>query len=190
MLNRGSWFVVCLGLLSSAAFGQQYKIATLAGNGTDGFLDGSDLTSVQFSTPNALTLDSKGAVYVADTGGARIRLISGGSVSTIAGTGSNNPYSATTGSATSANINSPSGIVVAPDGSVYIAETSNHVVRKISGGNLSVFAGNSFSGFSGDNGAATGAQLCEDPVQCAARTLDIGDELSAYQANATNECVL
>lgn len=160
MLNRGSLPAVCLGLLMSVtAFGQQYKIATLAGNGTAGFLDGSDLTAVQFSSPNALTIDSKGAIYIADTGGSRIRLISGGNVSTIAGTGNANPYSGTTGAATSANINSPGGIAVGSDGSVYISETSNHVVRKISGGNLSVFAGIALSGYSGDNGAANVANL-------------------------------
>src|SRR5258708_2924232 len=134
MLMRGSSFVVCLGVLSSAAaIAQQYTITTLAGNGAAGFLDGSDLTSVQFSSPNALTLDSKGAVYVADTGGSRIRLISGGSVTTIAGTGTAG-YTGNGASATVATINSPGGIVVDSSGAVYIAETSNHVVRKISGG--------------------------------------------------------
>jgi uncharacterized protein (TIGR03437 family) len=48
---------------------------------------------------------------------------------------------------------------VASDGTVYIAETANYVVRKISGGSLSLFAGNSFGGNSGDEGLATGAQL-------------------------------
>ena len=88
MLNRGSSLAVCLGLLvCGSTFGQQYKIATLAGNGTEGYNDSSDPTAAQFNNPNALAMDSKGVVYVADTGGERIRLISGGSVSTIAGTG-------------------------------------------------------------------------------------------------------
>ena len=158
MLIRGFSLVVCLGL-SSAAFGQLYQIATLAGNGAAGFQDGSDLTAVQFTNPNALAIDSKGAIYIADTGGFRIRLLSGGSVSTIAGTGNANPYSGTTGAATSANINSPGGIAVASDGTVYIAETSNHVVRKISGGNLSVFAGNALAGYQGDGANATDAEI-------------------------------
>jgi len=158
MLIRGFSLVVCLGL-SSTVFGQQYQIATLAGNGTAGYQDGSDLTAVQFTNPNALAIDSKGAIYIADTGGFRIRLLSGSSVTTIAGTGSSNPYSGTTGAATSANINSPGGIAVASDGTVYIAETSNHVVRKISGGNLSVFAGNALQGYQGDGGNATDAEL-------------------------------
>src|SRR5438874_13508178 len=104
MLIRGSSLAVCLGLLASgAAIGQQYTIATLAGNGTAGFLDGSDLSAAQFSSPNAIAVDSKGAVYVADSAGQRIRLISGGSVSTIAGNGTSG-YSGSGAAATSAMI--------------------------------------------------------------------------------------
>jgi uncharacterized protein (TIGR03437 family) len=159
MLNRGSSLVVCLGLLSSAgAFGQQYKIATLAGNGTAGFLDGSDLAAVQFNNPNALTIDSKGAFYIVDTGGHRIRLLSGNTVSTVAGNGSEG-YTGNNGSATNANIWSPGGIAVASDGSFYIAETTNAVVRKVSGGNINVYAGSALPGYSGDNGAANVAQV-------------------------------
>jgi uncharacterized protein (TIGR03437 family) len=151
---------VGLCLLSSAAvFGQQYTIATLAGNGTAGYLDGSDLSAAQFSAPNSLFVDSKGAVYISDTGGARVRLVSGGSVSTIAGTGTSG-YSGNGASATAATIASPAGILVGSDGAVYIAETTNSVVRKISGGNIALFAGNGAgAGYSGDNGAATTAQI-------------------------------
>ena len=159
MLNRGSLLVVCLALFSSAgAFAQQYKIATLAGNGTAGFVDGSDLASVQFFNPNALTIDSKGAMYIADTGGYRIRLLSGGSVSTVAGNGTQG-YTGNTGAATSANIGGPGGIAVASDGSFYLSETTYHVVRKVSGGNINVYAGNALSGYSGDGGAANAAQV-------------------------------
>jgi uncharacterized protein (TIGR03437 family) len=160
MLTRGSSLAVGLCLLSSAAaFGQQYTITTLAGNGADGFLDGSDLKAAQFSTPNSLTVDSKGAVYVADTGGSRVRLISGGSVSTIAGTGTAG-YSGNGASATAATIWSPAGIAVGSDGAVYIAETTNSVIRKISGGNINLYAGNGQgAGYSGDNGQANVAQI-------------------------------
>jgi uncharacterized protein (TIGR03437 family) len=158
MLNRGSSLAVCLGLLSSAgAFGQQYKIATLAGNGAEGFADGSDLTAVQFNTPNALTIDSKGAIYIADTGGHRIRLLSGGSVSTVAGNGTAGYTGG--GAPTSISIWSPGGIAVAGDGTFYIAETTNHVVRKVSGSSISVYAGSALAGYSGDTGQANVAQV-------------------------------
>jgi uncharacterized protein (TIGR03437 family) len=159
MLIRGSLPVVCLGLLSSTlASAQQYTINTLAGNGTAGFLDGSDLSAAQFTSPNAIAIDSKGAVYVADTGGHRIRLISGGAVSTIGGTGTSG-YNGSGAAATSANMNSPGGIVVDSSGTIYIAETSNHVVRKISGGNITLVAGSGTAGYGGDGGAANGAVL-------------------------------
>src|SRR5882724_9490997 len=146
MLIRGSSLAVCLGLLvTGAATGQQYIITTLAGNGSAGFLDGSDLSAAQFNNPNALAVDSKGAIYIADTAGQRIRLISGGVLSTIGGNGTAG-YSGSTAAATSAMINSPGGIAVDSSGAVYIAETSNHVVRKISGGNINLFAGNALQG--------------------------------------------
>src|SRR5450756_2396370 len=87
MKIRGRSLVVCLGLLClSAARAQQYTIQTLAGNGTAGFVDG-DLAAAQLSSPNAVALDSKGNLYIADTGNQRIRMISGSTVTTIAGTG-------------------------------------------------------------------------------------------------------
>src|SRR4051794_24074495 len=107
MLIRGSLPAVCLGLLSiGAAFGQQYTITTLAGSGSAGFVDGSDLSAAQFNNPNAIAIDSKGGIYVADTAGQRIRLISGGSVSTIGGNGSPG-YNGSGAAATTANISNP-----------------------------------------------------------------------------------
>ena len=156
---RGTLFGVCLGLLvSGAASGQQYTITTFAGNGTASYFDGSDLSAAQFNNPNALALDSKGAIYIADTLGVRIRLISGGAVSTIGGNGTYG-YNGSGSAATSANIGNPGGIVVAADGSVYITESTNNVVRKISGGNITLVAGDSLAGNSGDNGDAAGAEL-------------------------------
>src|SRR3954452_11079834 len=107
MLNRGSSLAVCLGLLvCGSAFGQQYRVATLAGNGTEGYNDGSDPTAAQFNNPNALAVDSKGVVYVADTAGERIRTITGGTVASIAGNGTYG-YNGSNGAATSAMIGSP-----------------------------------------------------------------------------------
>ncbi|MDE3165644.1 MAG: SMP-30/gluconolactonase/LRE family protein, partial [Acidobacteriota bacterium] len=161
MLNRGSSLVVCLGLaVSAGAFAQQYKIATFAGNGTAGYADGSDLTAVQFDSPGAIALDSKGALYIADTVGERIRMISAGSATTIGGTGTQGGVTGTgSGAATSTNISDPGGIVVASDGTVYFAETSGNVVRKISGGNINPVAGDGNQGNLGDNGGAAFAEF-------------------------------
>src|SRR5260370_8044501 len=84
MKIRGLSFAVCLGLLClSAAHGQQYTIQTLAGAGFAGYVgDGGDPAAAQLSSPNAVALDSKGSIYIADTGNQRIRMISGGTITT------------------------------------------------------------------------------------------------------------
>jgi len=159
MLNRGLTLVVCLGLgWMPAARGQQYTITTLAGNGSAGFNDGSDPTQVQFNNPNAIAIDSKGVLYVADTTNHRIRTITNGTTATIAGTGTQG-YSGDGAAATSATLNSPGGVAVDSSGNVYISDTANNVVRKISGANISTFAGSGTAGYSGDGGQATSAGL-------------------------------
>src|SRR5438309_1646638 len=134
MLMRGSSFVVCLGLLSSGAvLAQQYTIATLAGNGTDGFLDGSDLKSVQFSSPTALALDAAGNLYIADTLNSLIRRVTkdGNIASFVGGTGP-----------TAGRLKNPTGIWVDASGTLYIADTGNRRIAKFANGNLTNFAGN------------------------------------------------
>src|SRR5260370_1848091 len=86
MKIRGLSFAVCLGLLClSAAHGQQYTIQTLTGNGSAGFGgDGGAPAAAQLSSPNEVTLDSKGNIYIADTGNHRVRMISGATITTIA----------------------------------------------------------------------------------------------------------
>jgi uncharacterized protein (TIGR03437 family) len=156
----GRSLVVCLGLLClSAARGQQYTIQTLAGNGSAGFVDG-DVTAAQFSSPNAVALDSKGNLYIADTGNQRIRMISGSTVTTIAGTGTIG-YSGDTAAATAATLNSPSGLAFDSKGNLYIADTGNNVIRKIAGGTITTVAGiqGQGGGYGGDLGPATSANL-------------------------------
>src|SRR2546425_8066448 len=87
MPNRGLVLGVCLGLsCAGAAWSQQYTIAPVAGNGSAGFVDGSDPTAAQFNKPNAIAIDSKGGLYVADTPNNPIPSISGTTVATVAGT--------------------------------------------------------------------------------------------------------
>src|SRR5947207_2823533 len=159
MPNRGLSLAVCLGLSClTAAWSQQYTITTLAGNGAAGFVDGSDPAAAQFNNPNAIAVDSKGAVYIADTANNRIRMISGGAVSTIAGTGTLGS-SGNGSAATSATLNGPGGVAVDSSGTIYIADTGNSVVRKISGGTISLFAGTGNPSYSGDGGQALVAEL-------------------------------
>ena len=119
-------------------------------------------------------------MYIADTSNNRIRkvTVSTGVISTIAGTGTNS-YSGDNGAATSATINYVYSVAVDSSGrqfhfirnmlsltpfytgNVYIADTSNHRVRKItvSTGIISTIAGTGSGSYSGDNGAATSAGI-------------------------------
>jgi uncharacterized protein (TIGR03437 family) len=165
MKIRGRSFVVCLGLLClSAARGQQYTIQTLAGvAGTSGYVgDNGNPLAAEFSSPNAVVLDSKGNLYVADTANHCIRMISanGSTITTIAGTGGTAGSTGDGAAATAALLSLPGGLALAPNGDLYIADTGNHVIRKISGGTITTVAGMLLQpGYGGDLGPATSANL-------------------------------
>jgi uncharacterized protein (TIGR03437 family) len=155
MLIRGFSLFVCL---MAAAWGQQYTITTVAGNGVSGFNDSSDPTAAQFASPNAVAVDSKGVIYVADTTNRRVRTITGGAVATIAGTGT--PGNTGNGAAaTSATLDGPAGLAIDSSGAIYVADSNSNVVRKISGGNINAFAGTGNATYSGDGQVATNADL-------------------------------
>ena len=80
---------VCLcACLCASAWGQQYTITTIAGNGAAGFAgDGGDPKLAQLNSPTALARDAAGNLYIADSANHRIRKISGNSISTVAGNG-------------------------------------------------------------------------------------------------------
>jgi len=134
-------------------------ITTVAGNGVVGFSgDNGPATSARFTDPEGIAVDSAGNLYIADTVGSRIRKVSNGVISTVAGTGTYG-FSGDNGPATSAQLSYPHGVAVDSAGNLYIGDTANESVRKISNGVISTVAGNGTSGFSGDNGPATSAQL-------------------------------
>ena len=82
-------------------------------------------------------------------------------ISTVAGTGQRG-YSGDGGPASRAQINNPYGIAIGPDGALYICDTDNHVVRKVSrDGTITTVAGNGKRGYSGDGQKATEASLNE-----------------------------
>jgi len=131
-------------------------VSILAGTpGVFGSAEGSG-PSVQFSGPQGVAVDSGGAVYVADTGNSTIRkLTSGGSSSTLAGS-AGNPGN-TDGAGVGAQFNEPEGVAVDSSGNVYVADTWNHTIRKItSGGVSSTLAGQAgtFGSFDGTNSGA------------------------------------
>jgi trimeric autotransporter adhesin len=134
-------------------------IMTIAGNGTYGYSgDNGPATSAQLRDPEGVAVDSQGSVYIADSWNCLIRKISHGIITTIAGNGTSG-YSGDSGPATSAQLNSPRGIAIDAQGTIYIADTGNNRVRKVANGIISTIAGNGDADYGGDNGPATSAAI-------------------------------
>jgi len=125
-------------------------VSTIAGSGMSGFADGVG-TAAQFNTPAGLSVDADGNIYVADTMNHRIRKITpAGVVSTVAGSGAtgygNGGFA--DGSIDTAKFKMPNGIDVDGSGNIYVADTYNYRVRKVSpSGIVSTVAGSGVSGF-------------------------------------------
>ena len=130
----------------------------MAGNGTCGFGgDGGPATSAQLNGPSGIAVDSAFSLYVADLGNQRMRKVANGVITTVAGNGTPG-FSGDNGPATSAALNFPSGVAVDDTGNLYIADSANNRIRRVSNGVITTVAGGGSSGL-GDNGPAVGAQL-------------------------------
>lgn len=137
------------------------NITTIAGTGVQGFSgDGGPATSAQLDSPQGLAIDVANHLYIADTHNNRIRRLdlATGTLTTIAG--STAGFSGDSGSATSAQLSLPTSLAIDTDGNLYIADTRNHRIRKVtSTGTVTTIAGNGTEGFSGDGGPATSAMI-------------------------------
>jgi len=122
--------------------------------------DGGPAPQALLNNPYAVALDSGGNILVADTDNARIRTITpDGIIQTIAGSGGTN-YGGDGGLATQAFLDRPRDVAMDLTGNLYVADTGNHRVRKITpSGSISTVAGTGSPGFSGDNGPALAAAL-------------------------------
>ena len=136
-------------------------ISTLAGDGSAAYSgDGGASTSAQINYPYQITVDASDNVYFADYNNQRIRKIdTNGTITTVAGNGTAG-YEGDGNQATSAQINYALGVTVDASGNIYIADTGNHVIRKVdSNGVISTLAG-STNGYS--DGSGSGAKF-NDP---------------------------
>jgi len=140
-----------------------YTITTIAGNGTAGSTgDTGAATSAELSGPTYIGLDASKNLFIADSINNKIRKVTGTTISTVAGNSKNTAgYGGDGGSATASTVlmNSPYGVKVDNSGNIYIADLLNHVVREVSGGNISTIAGNNQFGFQGDGGPAAQAEF-------------------------------
>jgi sugar lactone lactonase YvrE len=141
-------------------------ITTVAGNTTSGFTDDGVLaTSASLSYVADIAMDASGNIYLPETFNQRIRKVSAGYISTVAGNGTYG-FSGDGGPAASANLADPEGVAVDASGNLYIADTGNNRIRKVTGSIITTVAGNGIAGFSGDAGPAAGASL-DTPVAVA-----------------------
>ena len=142
--------------------GDQFPFrSTLAGNGF-GFeaADGTPATSGNVVRPIGFAVDRAGSLYFAESGTHRVRKIGvDGVITTVAGTGAPGT-GGDGGQARAAQLRSPEDVEIAADGTLYIADTGNHKVRKVApSGVIATVAGSGVAGFAGDGGAAAKARL-------------------------------
>ncbi len=137
-------------------------ITTVAGlGGASGYSgDGGLAILEKLNRPTDVAVDASGNLYIADMGNNRIRKVTGGTITTIAGTGAAG-FIGDGGSAATAKVNAPMGVKVDGSGNIYIADANNNRIRKIStSGIISTVAGNGIAGYSGgDGGLATAAEV-------------------------------
>jgi hypothetical protein len=129
-------------------------VSTLAG--TAGSYGSADATGplASFKSPNAVATDAAGNVYVADTVNSTIRVITpGGVVTTLAG--SPGVLGSTDGQGSAASFRNPLGLALDPSGNVYVADTGNDTIRRITpGGLVSTVAGTAGAAGSTDGSGA------------------------------------
>jgi sugar lactone lactonase YvrE len=172
------WLLVTCVIAQVPVYSQNYIITTVAG--ANRVTEGSPATSEPLRTPASVALDSGGNLYVADGLDNRIRRItSSGTISTFAGTGAPG-FTGDRGKAVQATLNIPAAVAVDSSGNVYIADSGNNCVRKITtDGIINTVVGTGARGSGGDGGPAIKAQV--EPTAVAvdsAGNLYVGDAVT------------
>jgi sugar lactone lactonase YvrE len=133
ILRRASLFLIVI-LLAQGAFAQTRVISVAAGDGNPGFAgDGGPATSAQVNGPSDVAIDTGGNFYVADRNNNRVRKVSvdSGNIDTFAGSGLAGWFFSG-GPAIFASLDHPTGVAVAADGTVFIADLLENNITRIS----------------------------------------------------------
>ncbi len=160
----GSLYIADTGNRRVREVGADGMISTIAGrSGDDGIYelgDGGPATQAWLTFPMDVAVGPDGRIYIADTDANRIREIApDGTITTLAGTGEGGD-GGDGGPATAAQLNWPYGVTASTDGSVYIADSGNNRIRRVTpDGTITTVAGTGEYGNAGDGGPATAAQL-------------------------------
>jgi len=162
-------------------------ITTLAGTGVAGFSgDGGAAAEAQLSSPYGVAADMAGNIYIADLGNARVRRVAlDGNITTVAGGGALEPSSANEGKdAVSMRLLTPRNLVADDRLNIYISDFDGHRVFRLSpDGLLTTVAGTGVPGYAGDGGPAAMAQVAFPAG------LTMGFDGSLYIADSANHAV-
>ncbi|MEI6508750.1 MAG: T9SS type A sorting domain-containing protein [Bacteroidota bacterium] len=148
----------------STIFLKAQIITTIAGGGSPstGVGDGGAATSAYLQKPTSIALDAVGNIYIADMYNNRIRKVnvSTGVITTLAGNGVAG-FSGDGGRADSASLDNPFGVAIDTYGNLFISDRMNSRIRKVnmSSGIITTVAGNGYTLYAGDGGAATSASI-------------------------------
>jgi YD repeat-containing protein len=165
------------------AFGK--IVTTFAGTGAIGGAgDGGPAISANLYGPWNVAVAPDGSVYISDRNNLRIRKVdTQGVITNVVGTGSRG-YNGDNIAATSANLNNPECVLVAPDGSLYFSDVANQRVRWVDPqGIIHTVAGNGSQGYSGDGGPATSAAFSNPD------NLALSPDGSLYIADTLNSVI-
>jgi hypothetical protein len=151
-------------------------ITTVAGSGIAGFAgDGGPATDAQLNHPTGVVVDAAGGILIADQHNYRVRRVDpNGTITTVAGTGFDGYGLGDGGLALQVGLDLPTTLALDAQGGILVAEMGERRVRRIDpDGTISTVAGDSGSGYDGDNKPATQASLNKPTGLAVTRTGDI-----------------
>ena len=199
---RGNLLVADLGNSRVRRIAPDGTITTIAGGGkmpAGGLNEGSSATVLALDAPRNLAMDSGGNLYISDFNAHRVyRMDQGGSLTTVAGTGVPG-FSGDGGAAYSAQLAYPAALAVDRQDNLYIADTQNHLIRKVSRGLITSYARSATpTGLAVDGKGtlyiadASGGQIVEIPVSgkssalpLSAQDLTLSSDGNLYVSNGT-----